>query len=227
MSETADLVITVERREDQGKSSVAKLRREGRIPAVVYGGGKPPISISVDEEDLHNLLKQEGGENTIFLLKLAGTKEERRAMIKEKQLDPITGRFLHLDFIRVMRGHKLTVAMPVELVGDCIGVRHGGRVDFVSRELQVEVLPREMFDRIEVDISALEAGEHVAVSDLESKLPESGRFVEDPNRVVVLIEMPRGAAVEAGEAAEEPELVTAEQTEPEVIRKGKSEEEEG
>jgi large subunit ribosomal protein L25 len=223
MSESADIVITVEKRPGLGKGTARKLRREGQIPAIVYGGDRPPVSISVDEHALRELLKQEAGENTIFLLKLKGTKEERRAMIREIQKDPISGRFVHIDFIRIMAGHKIHVGMPVELNGDCVGVRHGGRIDFVSRELEIEILPREMFDKLTIDISNLDLGQHISVADLEPLLPPSARFLEDAGRVVVVVETPRVTAAEA-EAAAAGELVISEAAEPEVIRKGKIEE---
>ena len=219
MSESNEIVMTVEKRADQGKGASRKLRRAGQVPAVVYGGDRPPMSISVDEHALRELLKGEGGEHTIFLLKLEGSKEERRAMIREIQKDPISGRFKHIDFIRITAGHKVHVRMPVELKGDCIGVRHGGRVDFVSRELQVEVLPRDMFDKFTVDISNLDIGHHISVSDLESMLPPSARILEDSHRVVVVVETPR--LVTEAEAAPAGEMVITEAAEPEVIRKGK------
>jgi large subunit ribosomal protein L25 len=227
MSESTDIVITVERRTDLGRGASGRLRRGGIVPAVVYGGDKPPVTITVEEETIKELLKQEAGENTIFLLKLKGTSEERRAMIKELQVDPISGKFIHIDFIRVTRGQKLTVTMPVELAGDSVGVRHGGRVDFVSRDLGLEILPREMFDKFTVDISDLDIGESVRVSDLEEQLPPSARFLEDSKRVVVVIEVPR--VVEEEELEEElaEELVTEEAAEPELIRKGKEAEEGG
>ncbi len=227
MSESADIVITVEKREDLGKQAAGRHRRGGHIPAVVYGGDKPPVPITVEEESIKELLKQAAGENTIFLLKLKGTSEERRAMIKEIQADPISGKFLHIDFIRVTRGHKLQVSMPIELVGDSIGVRHGGRVDFVTREVSLEILPREMFDKLTVDISDLEVGEHVRVGALADQLPPSARILDDEKRVVVVVEAPRAVALEEEAAAlvEAEETVIAETAEPEVIRKGRGEEE--
>ena len=219
MSESNEIVMTVEKRDDQGKGASRKLRRAGQVPAVVYGGDRPPMSISVDEHALRELLKGEGGEHTIFLLKLEGSKEERRAMIREIQKDPISGHFKHIDFIRITAGHKVHVRMPVELKGDCVGVRHGGRVDFVSRELQVEVLPRDMFDKFTVDISNLDIGHHISVSDLESMLPPSARILEDSHRVVVVVETPR--LVTEAEATPAGEMVITEAAEPEVIRKGK------
>jgi large subunit ribosomal protein L25 len=229
MTESENIVITVNRREETGKEAATRLRHEGRIPAVVYGGDKEPLAISVGEEAVQEILKSEAGFNTIFLLKLKGTKQERRAMIKEVQTDPITHQFLHLDFIRVTRGHKLNVSITVIPEGDCVGVRHGGLVDFVSRELNIEILPREMIDKIVVDISELDVGEHISVADLAPMLPESGKFLEDPSRVVLKVEVPRAAVEEAVEEEgleEEGELVTDEQAEPEVISsKGKGDEE--
>lgn len=222
MSESENIVITVERRDEAiGKSGVRKLRREGKIPAIVYGGGKESMPITVDQHSLQELLKKESGENTIFLLKLAGSKQERRAMIRDIQVHPISKQFLHIDFIRVMRGHKLNVTVPVVLEGDSVGVRHGGQVDFMSRDLHVELLPREMLDRLVVDISELDLGEHVRVKDLESMLPASGRFLEDPKRIVVKIGAPRGG--KEGEEGEEGELIISEQAEPELIGKSKEE----
>ena len=145
-------------------------------------------------------------------------------MIKELQVDRIGGKFIHIDFIRITRGHKLTVHIPVELIGDCIGVRHGGRVDFVSREIEVEILPRDMFDKFVLDISRLDLGEHLTVADLAGQLPEGAKFLVDEDRVVVVIEVPRAAAEEEEKEEGEEELVTGETAEPEVIGKGKGEE---
>ena len=201
------------------------MRRQGMVPSVVYGGGKPPAAIAVEEHAIRELLKSAAGENTIFLLKLKGTDEERLAMIKELQVNPISGHFIHIDFIRITRGHKLTVKMPVELVGDCVGVRHGGRIDFVSRDLEIEILPREMFDKFVLDVSELDVGEHLPVSALVPQLPESAKFLDDHSRVVVVVEIPRVVEEEVAEELEEEALVSAEADEPEVIGKGKTEEE--
>lgn len=221
--ETSDIVLTVTKRDDRGTNSSGRLRAVGRVPAVLYGGDKPPVPISVEETAVREILKQEAGENTIFLLKLEGTKEERRAMIKELQVDPISGKFVHIDFIRVMAGHALNVTIRIDLKGDCVGVRHGGRVDFVSRELAVEVLPRHMFDHIEIDMTRMDIGDVITVADLEDRLPESGRFLEDESRVVVLVEAPRAVALPEEEEAAEG-MVIEETAEPEVIGKAKEEE---
>ena len=226
MAESPEIVVTVETREGRGSAEAGRMRRLGMVPAVVYGGGKPPVPIAVEEHSIRELLKTAAGENTIFLLKLKGTDEERLAMIKELQVDRIGGHFIHIDFIRITRGHKLTVKMPVELVGDCIGVRHGGRIDFVTRDVEIEILPREMFDKFVLDVSNLEVGEHLKVADLASQLPENAKFLEDENRVVAVVEIPRIIEELVEEEVEEGELVTAEAEEPEIIGKGKAEEEE-
>jgi large subunit ribosomal protein L25 len=225
--ETADITLTVDKREEKGTGPAGRLRAMGQVPAVLYGGDKGPVPISVDEDAVKEILKQEAGENTIFLLKLKGTKDERRAMIKELQVDPISGHFIHIDFIRVTAGHKLNVTIRIDLIGDCVGVRHGGRVDFQSRDLAVEVLPRHMFDHIDIDTTDMDIGDVVTVGDLEDELPESGKFLEDPARVVVLIEAPRAIEEEEEEAELEAEgLEEEEGAEPEVIGKGKADEEE-
>lgn len=224
MSDTNEILVTVERRKEIGKAEVGRLRRRDRIPAVLYGAGKPSVAISVGTEVVKEILSGEGGENTIFLLKLKGTKEERLAMIKEIQRDPMSGRILHMDYIRVTKGHKLNVAIRVEIFGDCQGVREGGRVDFITRELQVEVLPKDMFDHITIDIEDLEIGQQITVADVEDKLPESAKFLEDENRVILHVEAPK-AEVEEEEDEEllEAERLITEQAEPELIKKGKDE----
>ena len=224
--ETADITLIVDKREDKGTNPSGRLRAEGRVPAVLYGGGIPPVPISVDDLAVREILKQEAGENTIFLLKLKGTTEERQAMIKELQVDPISGKFIHIDFIRVTAGHKLNVTIRIDLIGDCAGVRLGGRIDFQSRDLQVEVLPRHMFDHVDVDTTDMEIGDVVTVADLEDKIPESAKFLEDPSRVILVVELPRLVEEEEEEELEGLEdLETEEGAEPEVIGKGKEDEE--
>ncbi len=225
--QSPEITITVEARKGRGSAEAGRLRRMGRVPSVLYGGDRGPVAISVDEHSVKEILKGAAGENTIFLLKLKDTDEERLAMIKELQVDRIGGKFIHIDFIRITRGHKLNVRMPVELIGDCVGVRHGGRVDFVSREIELEILPREMFDKFVLDISNLDVGEHLKVADLAGQLPENAKFLDDESRVVVVIEVPRAADEKAEDEAGEEALVIEEAAEPELIGKGKGDEESG
>jgi large subunit ribosomal protein L25 len=202
-TQTPEITITVEAREGRGTGEAGRMRNQGRVPSVLYGGDKPPVAISVDEHAVREILKGAAGENTIFLLKLEGTDEERLAMIKELQTDPISGKFIHIDFIRITRGHKLTVKMPVELIGD--------------------ILPREMFDKLVLDITNLDVGEHLKVADLLPQLPENAKFLEDESRVVVVVEIPRVVEEPVEEEELEEEGVISEAAEPEVIGKGKEE----
>ncbi len=218
MTGTEEILITVEKRENVGKGHARRIRRNDRVPAVVYGGDNPPYPITADEKVVRDLIRKHG-DNTIFLLKLADSKDERTAMIKHLDVHPITGRLEHIDFIRVTRGHALHVNVDVELKGDAIGVRHGGRVDFVTRSLPVEVMPRDMFSKIEIDISDLDLGQHIEVGQLVDKLPPSAKFLVDAHRVVVVLEAPHAAAESEDTGAAG--LLTSEKVEPEVIRRGK------
>ncbi|MDX2438735.1 MAG: 50S ribosomal protein L25 [Acidobacteriota bacterium] len=223
--QSPEITITVEKREGRGSAEAGRLRRTGQVPSVLYGGDQGAVAISVDEHAVKEILKGAAGENTIFLLKLKGSDDERLAMIKELQVDRIGGKFIHIDFIRITRGHKLNVNIPVELVGDCVGVREGGRVDFVSRDIEVEILPRDIFDKFVLDISELAVGEHLKVADLAGQLPEDAKFLVDESRVVVVIEIPRAVEEEEEEEEAEEALETDEAAEPEVIGKGKGDEE--
>ncbi len=223
--ETSDITLVVDSRDERGSGAAGRLRAAGQVPAVLYGGDKGSVPITVEEKAVRELLKQEAGDNTIFLLKLRGAKDERRAMIKDLQVDPISGHFIHIDFIRVTAGQTLNVTIRIDLTGDCAGVRHGGRLDFASRDLAIEVLPRDMFDHIEIDTTDMEIGDVVTVADLEDRLPESARFLEDPARVVLVVEAPRAEEEEEEEGLMAEEGIGEESAEPEVIGRGKDEEE--
>jgi len=214
----SELVIEVERREQFGKGANRKLRAQGLIPAVVYGGGKEPVPVVVNRKAVTELLHQERGKNTIFLLRMKGTKQERHAMLKDFQIDPITQQYIHLDFIRVMKGQHVRVEVPVELVGESVGVKAGGFLDFTGRSLHVECPADAIPEKVTVDISKLRIGEHVAAGDV--KLPPGVKLLDDPHKILVTIE---------GRAAAEEEVAAApaeEMAEPEVIRRGKAEAEE-
>ena len=222
MTDSEGVMIEVEPREARGSLEAGRLRRQGWVPGVVYGAGKDCVPVSINGETLKSMLRH-GGQR-IFKLRISPDGEAGEAMIQEMQTDPISGKPLHIDFIRIKRGHKIHVTVPVVLEGDCHGVREGGRLDFVSRRLEVELLPKELIERLVVDVSDLEVGAHITVADLASQLPASGRFLEEPHRVVVLVEKPRGAEVEE---VEEEELEAEEPEEPELIRsRGRAEEEE-
>ncbi len=212
----AEVTLEVSRREQTGKEVAKKLRREGKVPAVVYGGHKEPVAITVDRKAVSELVqKSEHGVRSVFLLKMAGTDQQRHAMIKEIRIDPISRRMEHIDFVRVVMDEKVKVTVPVHLNGTAIGVKEGGLLDWQVRELHIECLPTAIPDSIEVDVAPLGGHDYYRVKDL--KLPEGARVLDDPERVVVGV---THARAEVSEAAAEAGVA-----EPEVIKKGKPEDE--
>jgi len=217
-----ELIIEVERRSAAGKGASRKLRREGLIPAVVYGGGKEPVPVVVDRHVVTQLLRQEKGLNTVFLLKMKGTKQQRHAMLREAQIDPRTRQFRHMDFIRVVKGQQVKVDVPVVLDGEPAGVKLGGMMDWSARTLHVECALDAIPAAIHVDIAELGLGEHILVGDVS--LPASVELLQDPNAVVVAISARGIKAAEEEEA--EAALAADKESEPVVMRRGKGDEEE-
>jgi large subunit ribosomal protein L25 len=213
----AELTLEVSRREDGGKNVARRYRASGKVPAVVYGGHRDPVAIIVDRKTVSELIqKSDHGVRSIFLLKMSGTDQQRHAMIKEIQIDPISRRMTHIDFVRVTMDEKVRVTVPVHIDGTAIGVKEGGILDWQVRDLHVECLPGAIPDAINVDVSNLGVHQYVRISEL--KLPEGVRVLDDPDRVVVGVTHAK-AEVEA--VPVEAEAVLAE---PEVIKKGKLEE---
>jgi len=212
-----DLIIEVNRREATGKSANRRLRREELIPAVVYGGGKEPVSIQVPRKTLIDLFKAGGSENRIFLLKLGDTGQSRHAMIKDMQVHPITRKVEHVDFMRIDMSKTIRVRVHITLVCFADGGRtEMGLLDFVTREVEVECLPTAIPQEIKVDVTEVRIGQHLEVKDI--KLPAGVKLVEDEDRVIVSVAHPK-VETEAPAAGAEAAV------EPEVIAKGKKEEE--
>ena len=218
----AEVTLEVARRESSGKGVARKLRQQGRIPAVVYGGHRESVAIEVDRKAVAELIqKSQHGVRSIFLLKMADTDQQRHAMIKEIQMDPISRKMTHIDFIRVVMDEVIRTTVPVHVTGTAIGVKQGGLLDFQVRELHVECLPTAIPDSIEVDISELDVHDYVRIGDI--KLPDGVKVLDDSDRVVVGVTLARAEVVEAVVAPVEEGVVPAE---PEVISKGKKTEEE-
>jgi large subunit ribosomal protein L25 len=210
----SELTVEVESREETGKNASRRLRVAGLLPAVVYGGGKDPARITISQDKVAELLRTGAGENAIFLLKLAGTKRSRHTMIKELQRNPVNGKMIHIDFQRVNMKEAVKVSVPVELVGDCIGVKaDGGILDFVTREIEIECLPNAIPQRLEADVEELHVGQHLEASALA--LPKGVELLTDPNRVVVSVAQSRTEEAE-GEDDEAEGLLEAAKAEPEV-----------
>jgi large subunit ribosomal protein L25 len=217
----AEVTLEVTRRERSGKEYAKKLRQDGKIPAVVYGGHKEPVAITVERKSVSDLIqKSDHGIRSIFLLKMAGTDQQRHAMIKDMQMDPISRRMTHIDFVRVVMDEVVRLTVPVHLTGSSIGVKEGGILDWQMRELHVECLPNAIPDKIDVDITELGAHKQVRISDLQ--LPEGVKVSEDTHRVIVGVTSPRAEIVPEVVAVEAAAVVA----EPEIIKKGKTETEE-
>ncbi|HEV2718866.1 MAG TPA: 50S ribosomal protein L25 [Thermoanaerobaculia bacterium] len=215
----AEVTLEVSRREKSGKEVAKKLRAAGKVPAVVYGGHKDPVAIEVDRKAVSELIqKSDHGVRSIFLLKMTGTDQQRHAMIKDIQIDPVSRRMTHIDFVRVVMDEIVRVTVPVHISGTAIGVKEGGILDWQVRDLHVECLPNAIPDKIDIDVSPLGSHDYYRISDL--KLPEGVKVLDDPERVVVGVTHLRAEVVEPTAAPAE-----AAPAEPEVIKKGKTEEE--
>jgi len=219
----ADVTLEVQPRQDAGKNANRKLRSQGLVPGVVYGGGRDPLPIQVDRRTLLNLMRQTQGGNPIFLLQLAGTDKSRHAMIREMQIDPVSRHLLHVDFQRVLMDEKIRVAVHVELTGVAVGVKSdGGVLDFVTRELHVQCTPDKIPAKIVADVSNLHIGQHLEAKDIA--LPEGVELTDEPGRVIASVAHHR--QTEAAATTEEG-LIETEGAQPEVIKKGKEKEGEG
>lgn len=212
----AEVTLEVSRREGTGKELAKKLRRDGKVPAVVYGGHKESVAITVDRKAVSELVqKSEHGVRSIFLLKMAGSDQKRHAMIKEITINPISRQMQHIDFVRVVMDEKLKVTVPVHVIGTAIGVKEGGLLDWQVRELHLECLPTAIPDSIDVDVTSLNHHEYIRVKDLQ--LADGVKVLDDAERVIVGVTHARAEVAEA--------VAEAAVAEPEVLKKGKPEDE--
>ncbi|HEV8198831.1 MAG TPA: 50S ribosomal protein L25 [Candidatus Polarisedimenticolia bacterium] len=213
-----DVVVDVARRELIGKNVSRRLRRSGSIPAVLYGGGKDPVILQVDPNRIEQILRSESGVNTIFQLNLAGTDQRRHVMIREYQVDPLAGKLLHADFLRIAMDEAIEVEVPIRLTGESVGVKlDGGILEPVTRTVRVSCLPGDIPESLVLDVSAMKINDHLSVADL----PKSDKFtlLSDPGLIVVVCAPPNKEEVAAPAAGAEAAAPAA--TEPEVIKKGK------
>src|SRR3954453_1094581 len=197
MSET--MTIEVQPREETGKNANRRSRARGKIPAVVYGGGKESVSIEVDRKTLGDMMKGHSGENPIFLLKLGD--KDRHAMIRNMQVDPVSRQVIHIDFQRVLMDQKVRIAVPVELVGTAVGVKvDGGLLDFVTREVHVECLPGDIPKHLEIDVTDVHVGQHIEAREIQ--LPAGVTLLDEPEKVIASLSHGRLEAAVEGAAGE-------------------------
>lgn len=204
----SEMTIQVEKRERTGKGGSRESRRKGMIPGVVYGGGKDSVAIQLDRKTFVELMKKSDSENPIFRLQLSDSGQERHAILRDLQRDPLSRMVIHLDFQRIEMTQKVHVTAHIELVGIAVGVKtEGGLLEFITREVKIECLPGDIPNHLEVDISGLHVGQHIEAKDLQ--LPQGVTLFDDPEKVVVTI----------GHVRTE-EATDADRVEPEVIKRG-------
>src|ERR1700674_4036212 len=216
---TENNLLEAQPREAGTKNDARRVRRGGKVPAVLYGAGKDALSVSLDPRQVSRILHSQTGYNTIFDLALDGG-ERTKAMLVDWQYEPIKGALLHIDLKRIAMDQKLKVNVPIVLKGEAAGVKQeGGILEQILREVEIECLPTDIPSHIEADVTELVFGKVLRVADLPHG--ERLKFLSDPNQPVAhvitvkeeVVATPEAVAAEAG----------AVPAEPEVIKKGKQE----
>jgi large subunit ribosomal protein L25 len=225
--------LSVRERETSGTGDSRRLRREGMVPGVIYGRGKPPHAICIEERELRRVLTGDHGLHAILDVTLDGQSTTRASILKDYQVDPIRGHLIHVDLQEVRLDQPIQASVVVELVGDPEGVKEGGVLSQVQREVNVEALPLEIPERIELDVSGMAIGDTLRLADLPPR--EGVAYLDDleetvlatvtmPTRVVEPEEMLEGEELEEGVEApageEQPEGGSEAQPEPEADAAG-------
>jgi large subunit ribosomal protein L25 len=212
-----DITVTAEVRASRGKNEARRTRKEGNIPAVLYGAFKDPISITISPKEISKIVRSSSGLNTIFNLAITNG-ETSPVMVVDQQVDPIRGRMLHADLKRVDLTKRIRVTVPVHTEGEPVGVKvQGGQLEIITRAVEIECLPDEIPESFTVSVAELSIGQSKRASDVA--MAGSIKLVSDPQSVIAHI-----VSLRAEEVAAPAEGVAA-APEPEVVKKGKKEEE--
>lgn len=204
--------LIAESRKKTGKGAARSLRRQGSIPAIFYGRGIPPEPLALDSLDLKHKLNKVKAENVILALtiKKNGQTVNKMAMLKEVQTDPVRREIIHTDLYEIAMDKEITVKVPLHIKGRATGVDQGGILQPVAREIELECLPTDIPEFIEVDVSSLNIGESIHIEDLT--LPETLKVVDDYNLTLVTVVAPEAEekiAPAEGEVTAEPEIASA------------------
>jgi large subunit ribosomal protein L25 len=210
-----ETTLTAELRADTGKGAARRLRATGLVPGILYGHGMDPVKLSISGKDLLHLFHTAGGGGTLVDLKVDG--QTHLAIPREIQRDHIHGRFIHIDFLAVRRDERITLAVEVHEVGEAPGIRAGGVIEHHLREIEIECLPKDVPETIPADISSMEIGDLLRVSDIPA--PEGVIFLTAADTPVISVIQPAALRVEAdltlpGEEA--PEVLAEEAAEGEA-----------
>jgi large subunit ribosomal protein L25 len=210
-------------RNDFGKNEARRIRRDGRVPGVLYGEGKAATPITVEPRALLRILHSESGANTLISLKLSGS-GDARVLVKDFQVDPVTHQVLHADFYRVAMDKMLQVTVPVTIKGEPKGVKQqSGVLEFIRREIVVSCLPSDIPEHIEVDVTELMLHQGIRVRDIATS--PKWKPVTEGEAMLVHVIMPKAEEVPAPAEGTVVAAAAAVPAEPEVIKKGKKEEE--
>ena len=210
-------------REGRGKGPARQTRLTGMVPAILYGGKKDSISLAVNAKQVARILRSETGHNTIFTVQVAEGAAEK-AMVKDWQVDPVSGTLLHVDLFRIAMDVRMRVMVPVHTFGEAQGVKmQGGVFETVTREVEIECLPGDIPEEFKVDISDMLIGKQLRAADLPFD-PKKIKLLTDPTRVIAHVVVLKKEEEPAADAAVTAEAAPAE---PEVMKKGKKEAEEG
>ena len=186
----ATIQLDSKKRTMTGKGSARKLRSGGRLPVILYGPETSPIMLSLDYKQLQKILRGKSAENIIFDLKADSNEknQSKRVMIKEIQKDPVTRDYLHVDFYEISMEKELEVDIPVYLINTPIGVSEGGILEHTRRELKISCMPKNLVDKIEVDVSGLDIGQSLHVEDIT--LPPGLKSIEDGDLTIATVGAP-------------------------------------
>ena len=218
----ATVSLNADARDTKGKGAARTLRSQGQVPAVIYGHGRDPQPLALNARDLDKMLSHIQAESTVIEVTVGG--QTAKTLIREIQRHPIKRQILHVDFQALVAGEKVTVSIPIVLLGVPEGVRlEGGVLDQTLREIEIEVDPSNIPDHVEYDITNMVIGDSVHISDL--KVPEGVEVIDDPETSVAVLAAPRAVIEEVAAVAEPVEGEAGAVAEPEVIGRGKEEEE--
>ncbi|HKR14714.1 MAG TPA: 50S ribosomal protein L25 [Pyrinomonadaceae bacterium] len=216
MAEKKEFRVQAQQREGRGKNDARRARREGMVPVTIYGGGVETVAAVAPLRDLAAILRSESGRNTIFTLDVDGVGSSE-VMFHDRQIDPVKGRLIHADLTRLVKGQKIEVTVPLHLTGEPVGVKEKqGVLEQIIREIEIRCEPREIPDVLEVDVSHLDVHDTLHVSDI--KVSEAIEILNDAELVIATVGIVREEVEAAPAEGEEP-------AEPEVIGKGKKEDE--
>ena len=218
-----DIVVPAEVRASRGKNEAHRTRSAGQIPAILYGSHQDPVAVSVNPREISKIIHSNTGYNTIFKLEIAGG-ETTPVMVVDRQLDPIRGTLLHADFKRIDLTKRIRVNVPVTTVGEAKGVKvQGGLLEVITRAIEIECLPDDIPEKFVVDVTELMIGQAKRASDVA--LTGSMKLVSSPETVIAHSVALRAEEVVAPTEAVAATPVAGAAAEPEVIKKGKKEEE--